>query len=491
MPPRWSVLLVNPPAPPSILNKEYLFPPSLLYLAGTLQHAGVDVQIFDCNILRPWEAGTALPEDTCLEALERKVKELSPQLVGIGCLFSGQFSAVAKFARHIKQLDERIAIVTGGIHPTVFAGKILEKCPEFDFIVLGEGEKQLLDLCHATQTEKSVPAALDGIAYRHQGEIVVRPKKTFFHDLDAVPFPAYNLINFFDYQHDLSHWHNPWNIPFSVSVPVITSRSCPNRCSFCSMFMTMGPRFRARSARNVVDEISLLYDTYNIRHFGIMDDNFTYSKKRTLEICSLIQQRGLKFQFETLNGLMTRKLDDEIIDAMASVGWVRGAIAIESGSDYLRNTVIRKNLAREKIYDVVASINRYSHIHVKAYYVFGMPEETKETARDTYTMIEDLAVHESYVTNVIPFPGTELFRQCDRDELFTHKVDQNDIFSDVFYYTDNKRFFIKPYQMSIDDLIEWRTRFDDLLKKKKRLAVTSIDPNVAKMLHNITIHVEP
>src|SRR5208337_4375395 len=125
----------------------------------------------------------------------------------------------------------------------------------------------------------------------------------FIGDLDEIPFPAYDLINLKDYYHDTSNWLNPKNLPINTSISILSSRSCPMRCNFCSMFMVMGPKWRCRSPQNVVDEIEYLYHKYNHRHFSFMDDNLTLKKSHVLEICNQIIERNLNIQFETPNGI--------------------------------------------------------------------------------------------------------------------------------------------------------------------------------------------
>ena len=469
--PDFSTLLVNCPTPPDMPNKEFILPSSLLYLAGYLQAAGEAVEVLDCNTLRPWETDPEHPENACLEPLLERVAVSKPGLIGISCLFSGQFPTVLKFAAAIKRHHPDLRIVIGGMHPTIFPTEILTHCADIDYVVIGEGESQLLALVRHLKSGGSAFGELpEGLAFRESGQVVVRPKTSFFTDLDALPPPAYNLFDFAAYEHDTHHWHNPRNLPIGVSAPIISSRSCPNRCPFCSMFMVMGPRFRARSAKHVVEEMRLLYETRGVRHFTFMDDNLTYSRRRILEICENIRQANMDIQFETPNGLMVRTLDAEVLDAMAESGWVRGAIAIESGSDYIRNTIMGKKLPSDMIFKAIECIRKHPQVYIKAYFLMGMPEDTRETLEESVGMINQLDVDEVYVTNVIPFPGTELYKQCHRDGLLLDIDPQTLWKENVFYYTDNKRFFIKPYATSLDILAEYRKIFDIAVQRKKESA---------------------
>ena len=96
----------------------------------------------------------------------------------------------------------------------------------------------------------------------------------------------------------------------------------------------------------------------------------------------------------------------------------------------------------------------------------GMPEETEETLQETYNMIKEIDVDKPIVTNLIPFPGTKLFEQAVRDNLFVEALDLKNFWRmDSFYYTDNKQFFIKPYKLSLEDLHNFRQKFDNLIEK--------------------------
>ncbi|UCG54863.1 MAG: radical SAM protein [Dehalococcoidia bacterium] len=452
-------LLINPPTPQFIVNKEYYIPSSLLYLAAALQKAGKNVKILDLNT---YEAEYS---DTSRAFFEKimisYIHDYQPSLIGIGCLFCGQFPAVLSFSKKIKEESKEIKIAIGGIHPTTYPTEILANCPSIDFVALGEGEITMVELVDSLESGREDFNKIDGIAYRSNGEIIVNQKISFIENLDELPFPAYDLINLEDYYHDTSHWHNPKNLPINASIPIISSRSCPNRCNFCSMFMVMGPRWRYRSPENVVDEIEYLYNKYNHQHFSFMDDNITLNKARTLEMCNQIVKRRLNIQFEIPNGLSIRTLDKDVLDALISAGLVRVALGIESGSDYIRNEIIGKRLSREKIFEVVRLTKEYKQLYVKAFFIIGMPEDTRETLMDTYNMIKEIDIDMPQVFNLLPFPGTKVFEQALKDNLL---IDIDNLWKkDVFYGSGNKQFFVKPYELEVEDLQEFRDKFDNLI----------------------------
>jgi anaerobic magnesium-protoporphyrin IX monomethyl ester cyclase len=458
------VLLVNLPV--YVGNKEYKLPSSLLYLASYAQNAGKEIHFLDLNTFKPWEDGTEYPGDLCYPVLEDYITTVKPKLIGFSCIISGMFGAAWELSKLVKANFPGIKIVIGGMHPTVFARDILENCPEIDYVVLGEGEVQFVDLINALSgDEYQIKEITNGFGYRNGTglDVIVHPQTTFIQDLDTVPFPAYNLVDFKRYEVDTSHWVNPKKLNFSVSVPFIASRSCPMQCPFCAMFLVMGKGIRYRSAKNVVDEIEYLYREHGMVHFNFYDDNLTFKKKWAIDICNDIVKRGLNIQFETLGSLMINKIDQEVVDALASAGLVRAGIAPESGSDYIRNKIMGKLASDEKIYEVVAAIRKYPHIFIRAEFIMGMPEDTPETLMATYDMVEKLDVDEVFTVNVIPFPGTKLYSQCVQDNLFID-VDTKNLWRESSLYAHKSigdRFFVKPYSMTLDELRYFRRIFDE------------------------------
>ena len=481
-----SVVLINPSAPAHLPNKEFVLPLSLLYLAATLEKAGFDVKILDLNIFRAWER-RHWPGDWWKPHVLAQIEACRPLFVGIGCLYSGQFNLLRRIARYVKELDSTVPVVIGGMHPTVFASEIISHCQEIDYVAIGEGEPQIVALARFLRGGTPKPLdTVDGLAMRREGRLSIRPKQNFLRNLDQLPPPAYPRIDFQDYEHDTRHWHNPKRHRFNLSVPLISSRSCPNRCSFCSMYQVMGPKLRKRSATAVVDEIQQLYEGHGLTHFSFMDDNLNLNKKHILAICGEILRRNIDIQYETPNGLSTAHLDEEIMDAMAASGWVRGAIAIESGSDYIRNEIMGKRLPRERIFRVVHYAKRLPQLYLKAYFVIGMPEETHGSLDETYRMIADLELDEAYVTNLMPFAGTKVFQQAVRDGLLDKSIDLANLWkTDGFHYHDNHRFYIKPYNMGFSELSAWRRKFDALLQASGRKSKRMDDPNV-QPLHKTT-----
>jgi magnesium-protoporphyrin IX monomethyl ester (oxidative) cyclase len=431
-----------------------------MYLAAVLREHGEECEILDLKLYKYNSV------DHCAE-LTGRVRSFKPDLVGLGCLFSGNFPELLKLSMGCKAEFPSIPIVIGGIHPTIYARQILKNCATVDYVILSEGERSAVEFVEALKNGGLGFEKIGGFAYRKDGEIYINPRANFIEDPDKIPFPAYDLVDLKDYYVDTSKWHNPKKLPINTSVPLISSRSCPNRCNFCSMYMVMGPKWRPRSAKNVVDEIEYVYNKYDHRHFSFMDDNFALNKARAIEICDLIVKRNLNIQFETPNGLSLNTLDEDVLNTLVAAGMVRTGLAIESGSDYIRNKIMGKNLSREKIRQVVDLTRKYKDLFVTAFFIMGMPEETPETLMDTYNMVREIHVDKVLLMNIVPFPCTKLYEQAKRDNLLTDPDTENAYRAADRYFMNTQKFFIKPYKMELSELLEFRNKFEKMLAGQK------------------------
>lgn len=476
------VLLINPETPEWFGKMDFIIPTGVLYLASILKENNIDCKLLDLNIPKN--------KSDINNAIIQTISEYLPTLIGISCPFSGLFPSVLLYSQLIKDNFKDIKIVLGGIHPTLFHKEIIENCNFIDFVIRGEGEIALLKLVKhllGCITIDNVPA----LTYKIDNKVIVNIKTEIIEQLNFLPKLDYNFINVLDYYHNETLlWHNPKNLQIKASLPIITSRGCPMNCNFCCLPLIMGKKWRYRNYMDVVNEMEMLYNTYNHTHFSFMDDNLTLSKKHVMSICNEIIKRNMNIQFETPNGISTKFLDEEILDALCLAGLVRVALAIESGNEYIRNKIMDKKLSTEQIYKIIELTKKYKNLQVRTFFIFGMPEDTKETLQDTYDMIVKTDVDFPRVFNVIPFPGTALFDQCIKDNLFINPVDLQSLWNANNFFSNNaekryllkrdpnikqievlsekEAFYIKPYKMEILELLDFRNKIDNWIYNRIR-----------------------
>lgn len=465
------VLLVYPPKLPGTVVGFSDIPLSLIYLRAAIDETCEATAIFDFNVC-----------DNSLETFEEVLKNFKPTIVGINCLFSGLFKNVLDVAKFVKRHDADIAVAVGGIHPTLFYSDIMENVGEIDCVFIGEGEQAFASFIRYKDGGAALED-LDSICLRADDRIVVKPKKSYIKDIDTIAPPYYSDI-IANYRLSPANWYNPNGIEISdIQLTMLTSRSCPNQCSFCAMQYVMGNKYRAHSPERVMREIRYAYDTHGINYFLLMDDNFTFDRERAVKICRLIVESGMKIALEAPNGLMMRKLDDELIDLMTKAGFIRVHLAVESGSPYIRNTIMRKNISNEKMHDVIRACKR-NNIYAMAFIIVGMPEDTAQTLEETIRFLEESELDNFNPNRLIPLPGTKLFQQCLDDDLFVGGYQPRQLWRGDFQGEMHMShgFMIKPYQMTVDELNRY---FERLMALKQVKAAKWLEH--LKGVHKIVI----
>jgi radical SAM superfamily enzyme YgiQ (UPF0313 family) len=437
-------------------------PLSLLCLAAVLRQAGHEPRILDLDVLPiPPDIGR---ETFYIQTVLEAVGEIGPGMVGLNCLLSTHFPFVQRTAAAIKSRYPSLPVVIGGIHPTLFAAEILQHCSDIDAIALGEGEDQVVALAKAfTNGNGAYLHNIDALAFRDRdGTVTVNPRQGYIKDLDRLPPPAWDLIRLEDYYTDHSSWYNPRRLDIKMSIPILSSRSCPYNCSFCSAHQMMGRGHRLRSPKQVVDEMQMLYEHHGLNYFGFVDDNLTLNKPHILAICREIVRRGMVIQFESFNGYNLNSLDEEIMEAMVQAGCVYVILPIEHGSDRMRQEIIGKKITREKIFQVAELCKRYNLL-TRGVFIMGFPEETGETLTDTYNLILDLQLDMNLVFNLIPYPGTRIFQQAVRDGLFLNEIDVDRLWDGTWDLNAlQNQFYLRPYRLELEEMWEFREKFDAL-----------------------------
>ncbi len=210
----------------------------------------------------------------------KRVESYKPDIVGISTL-SLEAPYMYQLAKEIKKSGPDLKIIVGGPHATTGPKETLSN-ESVDYLVLGEGEEAVFELIQSLEKGQPVDQ-IQSIGYKKNGQLIFTPRRQGLENLDSLPFPAWDLINFESYyklfNFNLISAHKRY-------MPVFTSRGCPYRCTYCHN--VFGKKYRARSPENVFREIEYLYKNYEIREFQIIDDNFNLKKDRAIQICNLI-----------------------------------------------------------------------------------------------------------------------------------------------------------------------------------------------------------
>jgi len=334
-------------------------------------------------------------------SLQQVVKEHPPDVIGITAN-TIQIEDAWQVAQELKGATHA-TIVLGGPHPTFLATESVGR-PEIDVVVRGEGELTWVDLCAHLERGESLDG-VEGITYQTDGQVLGNPDRPVIDDVDSLPFPAYHLFRMDRY----TNLQPTLDGVEGTSYPILTSRGCPYRCTYCSQILPR--RWRARSAENVVAEWRWLVRELGAKEIGVLDDSFNMDRQRVLDICDLIIAEGLNHvPWIMINGIRANLVDEELLGRMCEAGCIRTAFGVESGNQRILDTVIDKRLTLDQVRAAFKAAKAVG-METIGFFIIGLPGETKETMEDTIRFACELDPVVANFSMATPFPGTEMYRQ--------------------------------------------------------------------------------
>lgn len=281
-------------------------------------------------------------------------------------------------------------VIMGGMHPTWMPE---EAARHADQVIVGEGEKVILDVVEGRRKEKIVR----GIALT---------------DLDEAPFPDYSILK----------------TPCEAA-NVISTRGCPFRCTFCTTSRMFAP-YRQRSIDNVLDEIRM-YKKMGFKYLNFEDDNFTADKERAKEICRRMIQEGLTFKETFFFGRTDMADDEELLQLLHDAHLTRVLIGIESLNQAALNS-IHKGQNIENIRRAGVACEKY-HIRVIASIVLGLDEDTKEDMDHSVEFAKSIHAYQLQPAILTPYPGTPVYEKFkEENRMITDKWDRFDMMNVTF-----------------------------------------------------------
>ncbi|MFH1538079.1 MAG: radical SAM protein [bacterium] len=369
-------------------SKKYPFrshPLGLMLLSAYVERElpGTEVNIWDMKV-----SGNGIGS-----AVEAAV-ENNAEVVGLSAM-SPHRLMLHRASALIRQALPETFVVVGGPHATCSPAEVLED-ENVDAAVFGDGERALVNILSALRDGRSI----DGIPAAGTRAHLAPDERAPFENLDDLPFPAWNKVDFADYERYSG---------FSVLgrrryMSVLTSRACPYQCIYCHN--VFGKRFRSRSAENVLEELRTLVSDFGIRDFEIIDDVFNLDRNRAVAICEGILKEDLKVKLVFPNGLRSDLLDDELIELMKEAGTVFIAFAIETATPRLQK-LIRKNLDLDRARRAMKTASKLG-IFTNGFFMVGFPTETERELRATVDFALSSPLQITHFLKVTPFEGTQL-----------------------------------------------------------------------------------
>ena len=388
------VLLIQPPVQDFYDTDVRLQPIGLCYLKAAVQKHIPDVQV----VIRDYHGGcsrrtVALPRELRylteyypvadkspfstfhqyyhfgkpFDEIEAEIAEIRPDVVGISSLFTPYYGEVLEVAARVKK-GFNVPVVVGGSHASAAPESLLSS-PNVDYVIRGEGEKPFVEFLKYLKGEQGIER-VPNLAYKSRGETILNPIGDNF-PIDELALP------------DLSDSSvSRYDMAGKPMTFMITSRSCPHKCSFCSVHTTFGTDYRRRSLENVLGEIELRYQQ-GYRVIDFEDDNLTYYKNTFKQLCRRLISRfpNREMEFVAMNGISYLSLDEELLELMFQAGFSHLNLALVSSDKTVRETTKRPHTL-EPYLKVVHKAHQLG-FKIVSYQILGLPNETLDSMIQT------------------------------------------------------------------------------------------------------------
>lgn len=372
------------------------YPPlQTLIAAACLRREGFDVALYDCTL-------EYSPEDF-RAALERH----RPRMIAL-CEDNFNFLTKMCLTRNrdlaffmCQVAKERgLPVVVNSSDATDHVSEYLRSGA--DFVILGEVEETLVEISRRLLGISDWEFdSIAGLAYRDSKTraMQINRARPLIRDLDALPFPAWDLI-------DAASYRKAWTSAHGYfSLNMASSRGCPYRCNWCSKPIH-GESYHARSPRLVAEEMLLLKQTLRPDHIWFADDIFALSVPWTMEFADAVEELDARmpFKMQSRCDLMTRPT----VDALRRAGCAEVWMGAESGSQKVLDAM-EKGSRAEQI-DSACENLRSRGIRTGLFLQFGYPGEDWQDIQSTIAMVrrtrpDDIGVSVSY-----PLPGTKFYQ---------------------------------------------------------------------------------
>jgi len=415
--------MITTNVPTIVEGEKGFYPPlGLMYVAAYAEkYTDHEIEIFDTQV-----------ENLSYAEIETRIREIKPDVVGIQTITFSLIDALTT-AEIVKKIDETIHVNLGGPHVGIYPLETIKR-NYIDSLVLGEGEITFTQLINNIEDKEKL-RGIKGLVFKDKGEIINTGQSDFIDNLDDIPFPARHLTPYKKY-YSLLAKRSPVTTMF-------TSRGCPYNCLFCDR-PSMGKKFRARSAENVVDEFEECYKM-GIKEIFIYDDTFTIDRQRVIDICDKILERNLDIGWDIRARVNT--VDEELLQKLKAAGCERIHYGVEAGTPEILK-VLRKGITLEqaqKAFKMTKDIG----IDSLAYFMIGSPGETREQIMETIKFAGNLNPDYVHFSLTTPFPATDLYKQGLNTGIFT-----NDYWSD--FASNPTKDFIPPLwegELNRDELV--------------------------------------
>ena len=379
------------------------------------------------------------PEEDILKDIYRR----RPDWLGFSC-YIWNINTVKVLLPELRKLLPDCEIWLGGPEVSFEGTKMLEKFPDADGIMKGEGEQIFADLLGRKLNsegkifEKNLQT-IPGIVYRGQGRVIAENEGREPMDMDALVFP-YEDIGAFE----------------NRIIYYETSRGCPFGCKYC--LSSVDKKLRFRSMEKVKKELQIFLDA-GVPQVKFVDRTFNCRHEHSMEILRFIKERDngiTNFHFEIAGDLLTKE-EIELIQSLRP-GLIQLEIGVQSTNPDTLSAVGRRT-EFTVLKDNVAALLKNQNVHLHLDLIAGLPLEDYGSFRKSFNEVYAMQGHELQLGFLKLLIGSPLRGEADQYGIVGRDT--------------------APYEVLWTD----RLSYEDVLRLKEAEEMLEIYHNSGQFLH--------
>ena len=408
------ITLVRPPIlqlPSSLSYYGAVLPIGIAYVAAVLRDAGHRVDIIDA----PGEAldrfqdvdspvGTLLLNGLTVNEIVERIDPRT-EVLGITHMFLHEWPVIKEIAERAKARLPHITVVLGGENATAFWKWIFSDTSAVDYCVLGEGEATMLELVARRLADLPIDD-LPGVACRDGQDARSSGLPQRLTKVDRIPRPAWELFPVTRYMSSTDNY----GVHRGRSIPMLASRGCPYRCTFCSSPQMWTTRYMTREPQEVVDEMKFYVAQYGIENVNFVDLTAIIKKEWIVEFCHILERENLGITWQLPVGTRSEALDEEVLPLLYATGCRNITYAPESGSIRMLDA-IKKRVKLPRLLESLRAAVR-SGLVTNVNIIIGHPQELRRDLWKSFGLLLRAALigcQSSSVMIYAPYPGSADF----------------------------------------------------------------------------------
>ncbi len=305
-----------------------------------------------------------------------------------------------------------------------------------DFVIAGEAEYTLLELVQELQRGNADMQHVSGLIYAIDGAPHKNTKRAVTKQLDELPLPAWDLVNIQPYKEVWQQKHGYF------SINIATTRGCPYKCNWCAKPM-YGNAYNMRSPQNVVAEIVLLKQLFDMDHIWFCDDIFGLKRSWVQEFAQLVNEKGVRTPYK-IQSRADLLVQEKYVTYLAEAGCREVWMGAESGSQKILDAM-DKGTTVTQIREARVLLKQYD-IKVAFFLQYGYLGETMEDIQMTISLLKDTMPDDIGISVSYPLPGTAFYDKVKQDLILKSNWTDSDDLDMMFHNTYPSTFYKKLHR---------------------------------------------